>query len=122
MLIEALVLDCDDGLEEHRRNLVGGDENPTLGAAQRREDRVVVVGVDVSVDLARNVAGVAARDLARDRRDHPRREGGTREKREDQEYQEEPELANPVPATVRGVFRALAAEQAADSSFVRRRY
>src|SRR5439155_20867810 len=81
---------------------IRADENPALGAAQRREDRVVVVRVDVPVDLVVHAGRVTRRDLARDRSDHPERERREAEQKEDEKDQEEPELANPVWAPVPG--------------------
>ena len=57
VLVEALVLDRDDRLLHDRRDVLGLQEDAALRSAQRREDRVVVVRVDVSVDLVRHRPG-----------------------------------------------------------------
>src|SRR5919199_542513 len=51
MFVKPFVLDVDDRVLHDRRDLVRLHEDAALGATQRREDRVVVVRVDVPVDL-----------------------------------------------------------------------
>ena len=117
VLVEALVLDGDDRLLHERADLVPGDEDPALRASQRRENRVVVARIDVPVDLAVDPGRITARDLLRDRRDHPERERREAEEREDQEDEEEPKLADLATGSVPGrLGLPFAAEQAADCS------
>jgi hypothetical protein len=98
VLVEALVLDRDDRLFHDRRDLVAVDEDPALGPAQRREDGVVVVRVDMAVDLVRHLPRVAVRDLAGDGRDQPEAEGRHAEQEEDEDEREETQLADPTAA------------------------
>ena len=122
VLVEALVFDRDDRLLHDRRDLVGVDEDPALRSAQRREDRVVVVGIDVPVDLVRHLPRVAVRDLAGDCGDQPEAERARAEEKEKQEEADETELSDPAPAPIGSRRRctASAAKQADDSSFMRR--
>ena len=96
MLVEALVLDGDDRLQHDRIDLIGAHEDAALRSAQRGQNRVVVVRVDVAVDLVVDARRIARRDLARDRRHHAERERGEAEEEENEEKQEKPERAKEV--------------------------
>ena len=75
MLVEAFVLDRDDRLLHDRRDVGGTDEDPALGPAQRRENRVPVVCVDVPVHFAGHAGRIAVRNLSRHGSDQAEREG-----------------------------------------------
>jgi hypothetical protein len=96
VLVEPLVLDGHDRLLHDRRDLVGVDQDAALRAAQRCQDRVVVVRIDVPVDLVRDLPGVAVRDLAGDRGDQPEAERGEAEHEKDENEREKAELADPA--------------------------
>ena len=118
MLVEAFVFDRDDRLLHDWRDIVRADEDAALGAAQRGENGVPVVRVDVTVDLALNVAGITGRNLTRDRGDEPEGKGCQAEQNEEQEEGCEAELADPPTVTVGGGHAGAtsAAKQAPDSS------
>ena len=97
VLVEALVLDRDDRLLERRADLVAPDEDPALRSAQRGEDRAAVVRIDVSVDLLRDAARVAARNLPRDGRHHPECERSEAEEEENQQDGDKTKLPNSAP-------------------------
>ena len=122
MLIEALVFDRDDRLLHDRRDVGGPDEDAALGAAERGEDRVTVVRIDVPVDLAGHARRIAGRNLARNSRDQPERERRDAEEKKDDEEGSEAELSDPPPVPVRGgrAGAAFPAKQAPDSSSERR--
>ena len=114
MLVEAFVLDRDDRLLHDRGDLFRVDEDPAFRPAQRREDRVVVVRVDVAVDVVLDRAGVAVGDLAGDGRDQAEAERAEPEQHENEEEGGESKLADSTTASVRDGRRlaASAAEQA----------
>jgi hypothetical protein len=85
MLEEAAILDRDDGLLHHVRDVVGGDDAAVLGASEDGEHGVSVARVDVAVHLAVVACGIELRDLARDGRDEAVGERGGPEQDENQE-------------------------------------
>ena len=117
VLPEAPVLDRDDRVPHRVGDLVVGDQRPSLGAAQDREDarRGLVRVVDVAVHLVVELPlRVELRDLARDRADQPKAERHRPEQPEDGEERKEAKPADPATRT----RRLVPAErpQAADSS------
>ena len=107
VLVEALVLDRHDRLLHDRRDLVRGDEDAALVAAQDREHAPLPRGVrgrvDHRVDVAVRARRIECRELGADRDDQAvaERRPGQREQRQDQ-YRE-PQL--PYPAAPRRRLR-----------------
>jgi hypothetical protein len=98
VLVEALVLDRDDGVVHPRRDLREGHDHPRLRAPQHSQHRRAVVRVDGRVRLRlRRLLQVERRDLRRDRAQQAGRERRQPEREEDGEEGEEPELADAPP-------------------------
>ena len=99
VLPEAPVLDRDDCLLHHRRDLLGADDDPALGAAQDCKDRFSVGGVDVPETLGPPFLSRLERGkLAGEGGDQTVRERDRRHEGQAGEQGEEPELAEPAPA------------------------
>ena len=99
VLVEALVLGCDDRLLDPRRDRTRRREHAALGPAQDGEDRVAVGGVHVPVHLLVLVPRrVEPAELLRDREDDAVRERCDGQNAEDPDQRQEAELADPAPA------------------------
>ena len=99
VLPEAAVLDGDDRLLHHGRDLLRTHQDAALGAAQDGEHRLAVRGVDVAEPLGPPlVAGLELGQLARDGADEPEHERHRHQTGDDGEEREEPELADPARA------------------------
>jgi hypothetical protein len=113
VLVEALVLDGDDRLFHDRRDLIGGQDDPALLAAEHREQLVIAVEDVAVVGDFSLVRRVVLGQLAGDRRDETERERGEREQAQHRNECEEAELANTAPVLLarRGVAAAKTQEQ-----------
>ena len=104
------VLDRDDCLLHHRRDVVVVDEDPVLVPAQDCEDPLARRVVDLCVGL-RLPLRLELGDLARDRGDESEREGRQRQKEEAEREDQQTELPDPAPLLRRRRFSAAAKTQ-----------
>ena len=98
VLVEALVLDGDDRLLHDRGDLLGLDDDPALAAAQHGQ-QLAPCGRRCSRPCAIFCwcVGVVLRDLAGDRRQHPKTNEANESKPSTAEEGEEAELADSAP-------------------------
>jgi hypothetical protein len=113
VLEEPLVLDRDDRLLHHRRDLVRGDDLAALGADQPREHAVAGRVIDDPVLLLtlRLPDRVELRDVAADPDDEPVRERDEAEQAHQDEDGEKANLADPATALAVRALRLLPAQQ-----------
>jgi hypothetical protein len=99
VLVEALVLGCHHCVRDPRRDLLPGNDDPGLRAAEDRKHRVAVTRVDVRVRLRRplRLRRVERAQLRVDRAHEPEHERREAERQKNEQEREQPQLANAPP-------------------------